>query len=180
MQRQVVVYIFVLTFMAFTNVGVAQQERADDKKQEVTKVVYTCPMHPDVKSDKPGDCPKCGMGLVLDEKKQDSQANDENKSTPARQMTEPKKLTPAEKIKTAKKLLQEAKSELTRSGEYNCCIEDPCNQCALDHQSCPCYDDLKKGKPVCPECYGGWQRGEGRDKKVKPADVKTQFSGHKH
>ena len=25
---------------------------------------YTCPMHPEVISDKPGDCPKCGMHLV--------------------------------------------------------------------------------------------------------------------
>jgi FtsP/CotA-like multicopper oxidase with cupredoxin domain len=25
---------------------------------------YTCPMHPDVKSDKPGKCPRCGMDLV--------------------------------------------------------------------------------------------------------------------
>lgn len=28
------------------------------------KVVYTCPMHPEVTSDKPGQCPKCGMNLV--------------------------------------------------------------------------------------------------------------------
>jgi hypothetical protein len=27
-------------------------------------VVYTCPMHPDVRSSKPGKCPKCGMTLV--------------------------------------------------------------------------------------------------------------------
>ena len=27
------------------------------------KEVYTCPMHPDVKSDKPGKCPKCGMKM---------------------------------------------------------------------------------------------------------------------
>jgi Heavy metal binding domain len=27
-------------------------------------VVYTCPMHPEVTSDKPGTCPKCGMDLV--------------------------------------------------------------------------------------------------------------------
>jgi hypothetical protein len=26
--------------------------------------VYTCPMHPEVTSDKPGTCPKCGMALV--------------------------------------------------------------------------------------------------------------------
>ena len=27
-------------------------------------VVYTCPMHPEIKSNKPGKCPKCGMDLV--------------------------------------------------------------------------------------------------------------------
>lgn len=26
--------------------------------------VYACPMHPEVTSDKPGTCPKCGMALV--------------------------------------------------------------------------------------------------------------------
>ena len=27
--------------------------------------IYTCPMHPEIKQDKPGDCPKCGMTLEL-------------------------------------------------------------------------------------------------------------------
>ena len=30
----------------------------------VSEQVYTCPMHPEVVSDKPGSCPKCGMDLV--------------------------------------------------------------------------------------------------------------------
>ena len=28
------------------------------------KTTYTCPMHPEVVSDKPGKCPTCGMNLV--------------------------------------------------------------------------------------------------------------------
>ena len=31
--------------------------------EEVIKT-YTCSMHPEVKSDKPGKCPKCGMELI--------------------------------------------------------------------------------------------------------------------
>ena len=27
------------------------------------KTIYTCPMHPEIRQDKPGDCPKCGMPL---------------------------------------------------------------------------------------------------------------------
>ena len=41
---------------------VENPEKALQKKEEM-KAVYTCPMHPDVKSDKPGKCPKCGMNL---------------------------------------------------------------------------------------------------------------------
>ncbi len=30
-----------------------------------TVSIYTCPMHPEVRQDKPGSCPKCGMALEL-------------------------------------------------------------------------------------------------------------------
>src|SRR6185369_14352290 len=29
-----------------------------------TKIIWTCPMHPQIKMDKPGKCPICGMTLV--------------------------------------------------------------------------------------------------------------------
>jgi hypothetical protein len=31
---------------------------------EKKAIVYACPMHPEVTSDKPGKCSKCGMDLV--------------------------------------------------------------------------------------------------------------------
>ena len=34
------------------------------KKSKNMATVYTCPMHPEVTSDKTGKCPKCGMDLV--------------------------------------------------------------------------------------------------------------------
>lgn len=36
--------------------------------KDAGKPVYTCPMHPEVRQDRPGKCPKCGMKLVPEEK----------------------------------------------------------------------------------------------------------------
>ncbi|MEP1033157.1 heavy metal translocating P-type ATPase [Ekhidna sp.] len=35
----------------------------DLEKEETSKTVYTCPMHPEIEQDHPGSCPKCGMDL---------------------------------------------------------------------------------------------------------------------
>jgi hypothetical protein len=45
-------------------------EQEHEKKQK-----YTCPMHPEVITDHPGNCPKCGMTLVLKEEKNHSMLN---------------------------------------------------------------------------------------------------------
>jgi len=40
--------------------------------EEAAGSVYTCPMHPEVNSSKPGKCSKCGMDLVLEKNEPDS------------------------------------------------------------------------------------------------------------
>ena len=41
---------------------------------------YTCPMHPDVITDHPGNCPKCGMKLVPIKEKKRSTSNIEHRT----------------------------------------------------------------------------------------------------
>jgi hypothetical protein len=50
----------VLSTGAFAQTGKGKIPKTDT----VAKKVYTCPMHPEVISDKPGKCPKCGMELI--------------------------------------------------------------------------------------------------------------------
>jgi hypothetical protein len=42
----------------------AQPAPQDHSEHNKEQTLYTCPMHPEVISDKPGQCPKCGMDLV--------------------------------------------------------------------------------------------------------------------
>jgi hypothetical protein len=136
--------------------------------QAQEKDYYTCQMHPEVKSDKPGKCPECGMNLVLASTLEKQQHTSEQKSG---------KLNGKEKALKARALLAEAKEELY----YNCCMKNPCDRCALDHQSCSCYSDLQKGEAICSDCYAGWQRGEGKDiKGITKEKVKLDSHGHKH
>jgi len=60
-----VLTIFSISVMAQDT---AKQNKKQSKKQ-IEKPMYTCPMHANVLSDKPGKCPKCGMDLVKKEKK---------------------------------------------------------------------------------------------------------------
>ncbi|TAK62682.1 MAG: hypothetical protein EPO24_04780 [Bacteroidetes bacterium] len=155
----------VILATLFVTIGAAQTHQHEmqatkSKSSESVKDTYTCPMHPEVKSDKPGKCPKCGMNL---EKVTISQTN-----------------SVKEKVNKATALLKEAKQEAMQQGKYSCCVKEPCNTCLLEHQSCNCYNNLKNGKEVCNECYAGWQRGEGADKNIKPANVKTSYKKHNH
>jgi len=53
--------------------GKSQVWRAGSSSAFASASKYQCPMHPDVISDKPGKCPKCGMDLKLIKREKQSQ-----------------------------------------------------------------------------------------------------------
>lgn len=70
--------LFVIAFTACSGSNTAEKNNASttneatSDKPMASSVVYTCTMHPEVISDKPGSCPKCGMDLVKKEMSKDS------------------------------------------------------------------------------------------------------------
>jgi predicted nucleic-acid-binding Zn-ribbon protein len=59
------VLIFSCTFAFAQDKTKSSEKQTSTTKMEMAKdsVYYTCSMHPEVKMDKPGKCPKCGMTL---------------------------------------------------------------------------------------------------------------------
>jgi hypothetical protein len=68
--KKVIVLATAILFCGISVFAASQPVSVSDtskvKKVKTDKVQYTCTMHPDVLSDKPGKCPKpnCGMTLV--------------------------------------------------------------------------------------------------------------------
>src|SRR6266849_2194521 len=85
MNRHISVFICVFTLAATAKVAAIDPNRLNAKhehdyehEQEYgKKQKYTCPMHPEVVTDHPGNCPKCGMKLVPKTEKKRSTSNSE-------------------------------------------------------------------------------------------------------
>jgi hypothetical protein len=88
-------------------------------------------------------------------------------------------LTAEQKIEQINEWLPDLKMELAMEGKYACCLKEGCNQCILAHGSCPCYNNLQEGRPVCGDCYSGWQLGHGIDNDFTIDDVKLD-TDHSH
>lgn len=52
--------LMLVNFSFYPVYGQTQQ----NKQVKQHTVMYTCPMHPEIVQDHPGNCPKCGMKLV--------------------------------------------------------------------------------------------------------------------
>jgi transcription initiation factor IIE alpha subunit len=67
MKKYVMLLIAVFTI---SSVSIFAQEKAGKKDTVQHVTLYSCSMHPDVKMDKPGKCPQCGMDLSLSKKEE--------------------------------------------------------------------------------------------------------------
>jgi len=59
--------IFFLVTILTAIVGFSQMDQSKMKSEKTSaskSIKYTCPMHAEVISNKPGKCPKCGMNLI--------------------------------------------------------------------------------------------------------------------
>ncbi len=59
------IMLIVLFFAACTSSEKPAETSTDTAAHSNTAAVYTCPMHPEVISDKPGTCPVCKMDLIV-------------------------------------------------------------------------------------------------------------------
>jgi Cu(I)/Ag(I) efflux system membrane fusion protein len=67
--KKVIIVISIIMLIIFILTGIYLLKGKSDSKQ-----MYHCPMHPDYISDRPGDCPVCGMKLVPIEKEEHQKA----------------------------------------------------------------------------------------------------------
>ena len=54
---------FATLFIFSCNTEAKKETPGTEQSTPATAAAYTCPMHPEVKSDKPAQCPDCGMNL---------------------------------------------------------------------------------------------------------------------
>ena len=64
MKKLIILFVTIAaSFATFAQTGIDTMSKY--KTDTLVQAKYTCPMHPDQTSDKPGTCPKCGTVLVL-------------------------------------------------------------------------------------------------------------------
>ncbi|TWI82626.1 Cu(I)/Ag(I) efflux system membrane fusion protein/Cu+-exporting ATPase [Chitinophaga japonensis] len=113
----------------------AQQKGGrEDTTQHIT--VYSCPMHPDVTSNKPGKCPKCGVDLTLSKKEQMKMEVTKSYACPAHPDVISNKTGTCPKC--GKTLLPSKKEQMKME---------------VMKYTCPMHPDVVSSKPgTCPKC----------------------------
>lgn len=128
--------MLLIAALTINSVFVFAQEKAGKKDTAQHIVLYTCPMHPDVTSDKPGKCPKCGMDLSLSKKEEMKKEVTKSYTCPVHADVVSDK--PGKCPQCRKKLVlskEEMKMEVMKT------------------YTCPMHPDVARDKPgKCPKC----------------------------
>jgi CopA family copper-resistance protein len=135
------------------------------------RVIYTCPMHPEVQMDNPGKCPKCGMNLV---KKTLKASPQKNVQKPAAKQTTPVQKAQAKPASPAEN--QQAKPPVSTPATHQTIPGDKSKTTSV--YTCVMHPEVQMDKPGnCPKCGMTLIRktitvtGEGNNKSnAAPAD----------
>ncbi|PKP10330.1 MAG: hypothetical protein CVU08_13760 [Bacteroidetes bacterium HGW-Bacteroidetes-3] len=137
--------LFVLLMLTLNLAHSQDKKQTKVKQTQTEKAAYTCPMHADVKSDKPGACPKCGMELTKMEVAKNHQCCAGMKM---------------DSTKTGMKCDSTIMGMKHDSMDMN-------HKNMANNFTCPMHSDIKSDKPgECPKC--------GMELKEKKMDTKKE------
>lgn len=184
--------IKMLMMVALTIFSVAlfaQDTTKQKSKMKMEQMKYSCPMHSDVTSNKPGKCTKCGMDMTKMKKDKMKMSAMKTYACPKHQDVTSDKPGKCSKCSMDMTKMKKDKMEMSALKTYECPMHPDvtsdkpgkCSKCKMDMKekaaveyACPmkCEGDKtydKAGK--CPKC--------GIDLKEK-AEKKDDHSGHNH
>lgn len=107
--------------------GMKGMQMPKEKTAPMAQVSYTCPMHPEIHTSKPGNCPKCGMKLV----------KEKAKAAPKPVKSKPQENTVPKAVVKEKKMDAAAEHDSQQAVSY----------------TCPMHPEIHADKPGnCPKC----------------------------
>ncbi len=182
--------MLMMAALTIFSVAVFAQDTTKQKsKMKMEQMKYSCPMHPEVTSKKPGKCSKCRMDLTKSKKEQMKMEVMKMYSCPMHADVTSDKPGKCSKCGMDMTKMKKDKMEMSAMKTYACPMHPDvtsdkagkCSKCGMDLKempavtyACPmqCEGDKTYDKPgKCPKC--------GMDLKEK-TEKKDDHSGHKH
>ena len=119
--------------------SIHMQQAPSPLERDGGEAVYTCPMHPEVQSNKPGNCRKCGMKLVVDKTQTFTNQSASTRYTcPMHPEVQSNK--PGNCPKCGMKLVVDK-------------TKSPTTQTSATIYTCPMHPEIQSNKPGnCPKC----------------------------
>jgi len=81
MKKMIIITVFAVSLFLTISACSSSPKSSVTESSVAEKATYTCTMHPEIRSDKPGKCPKCGMDLVKMETADSTQMHNQSDTT---------------------------------------------------------------------------------------------------